>query len=443
MRDKDGRGQRGRRHRLPRTLLHAVVLTGVACVVIVVPPSGAHAETVAVEPIPPSAPGSPPWRPSQLTDGGYLIGASFVDGYDVVARGPDVPTTRTSDLDWPAQVSTPAKYGLRFTAINDRGIVAGVHDVVDATSGPFLADLHDRSVVMLDDDGYAGASINRLAFDGTAVGSLHTPAPTEWVPHGAAWVGPDHTLVLVDDLGFGSVLTDINGNGRAAGWMRDGSGDAHPATWNLPSGSAPVDLAPVTGEISEEGITINDAGDVLVQLGPPYASGPFGVVEHGTSRLVRLYEPGFGVYPVLNNVGQAAFFAWTGPSRTGDTSFTILDIATGERTVIPVPPDGADAETPFLNDRGQIGATLRTSDGRSVAQIWDPGRGWIELRDADGRDLILSTLNSTGMVAGFYVDTRQAWTASVPIDPQPPATATEPEPRVAPSAVSARPAFTG
>lgn len=401
-----------------KSLIATALLAALALVVPVVAVAPVGADVIRVDPVyDASTTNVPSWAPTLLTASGYAIGYPFlVGGGSYIAWGPDIATVQISDLILPA--GSPGAPS--FQAINDRGVAAGTYTLLHTgeAASAFVVDLHDRVVVTLDISSSDRSEVSRVSLDGTIVGA-------RWIdgvdpPHGAAWLGPDHHLVDVPDLGYGSWLTDVNDHGLAGGWMLDAAGKRHPATWDLVSGSPPVDLAPITGVLAVgRRVTVNQAGDVLVQLGTDYCDcGHDVVVEHGTNRLVPLYDPDTAYGAILNNRAEVAFLSYHGANHT-DPAFVVLDLTTGSRQDIPALPHVGGSAF-FFNDRGQIATTRQEAGTAGSGVIWDPVRGWIDLGDAGGRGIVVSAMNGTGRVGGYYGDTNTAWFATVQLGPEAP-----------------------
>jgi hypothetical protein len=383
--------------------------------------SGAGADVIRLEPIyDETVADTPHWIPVDLNDGGYATGMGGLGGYSTLAWGPDIGTVSTSELSLPPGTDALPVFG----AINEQGVAAGsLVSRTEPASPPFLVDLHDGVVAPLEPGTWTSALVEDLNAGQTVVGAVYSGDGVVTNMQGAAWIGPDHDLVVVDDLGSGSMLTDVNGSDLAAGWALDGAGVVHPAVWDLADGGAMVDLAPLTGHPVMWGlpVKVNELGDVLVQLGVDHQStasswGHDVVVEHGTQRVVEPYPVDEGGGAILNNRGQVASLTYASPGRT-DPQYEILDLATGHRQVVP-----AFGESLFrFNDRGQVGATRLGASGLpSGVVLWDPVRGWIDLGDGGGRGTTLWSMNSVGQVAGVFSDRGSPWIATVQFGPEPP-----------------------
>lgn len=397
------------------------VVVGLVVAILAGAAAPAGADVVTLEPIDDRG-DVPGWIPMRSNDGGYLIGATDYSGFFSMAWGPDTGSVMASELLLPAGTSGYPSFG----AVNEVGVVAGqiAPAGLPVSTRAFVADLHDRAVELLDMGGRANAQITDLNEVGTVVGAIYDGPPLVSSVRAAAWIGSERDLVVLDDLGAGSFVVDVNPSGLASGWAIDGSANIHPVLWDLANGGALVDLAPITGFQVMTGlpVVVNDRGDVLVSLGVGFDGGGASswghdvVVEHGTNRLIEPYPVDQGGGSILNDLGQVASLLDPGPGGLG-LRYEILDITTGERTVVPAP-----GESLFrFNDRGQIATTrLGLDNGPDHAVVWDPFRDWIDLGDGGGRGVEVWTMNSAGHLAGTYQDQIAPWLGTVQRAPEPP-----------------------
>lgn len=384
----------------------------------VLAPAPAGADVIRLDPLYEAGPTDTlNWAVTELTDDGYAMGFGLLGGSFTV-WGPDVGTVFGSDLIPPG----PGLGSPSISALAEGGVVAGqyVDNTPLAPHPPFVADLHDRQAVLLDTGPFLRAQVTAMNRSGTVVGYLYQDAPTVDTVHAAAWVGPNHDLVLLDDGGESSLLGDVNDDGVAGGWMRDAGGDQHPITWDVEGGGPPIDLAPITGfQISgASDVVVNARGDVLVQLGN--GAGNYGhdvVVDHATGQAIDAYPAGTGYGAKLNDRGEVASMIFAVP---GDrpARFEILDLPSGSRREVAT--DATSGSLFTFNDRGQVGATRTVGGDPPAAMLWDPFRGWIDIGDGDGRGAHVWSMSSSGLVGGAFADTGSPWIATVQLAPEPP-----------------------
>lgn len=310
-----------------------------------------------------------------------------------------------------------AKGTIGMTAINQKGLAVGVINSVPKT--PFVLSFATQRRTALDHGAFTWALPSDIADDGTIVGYL---GDGFWAnTRAVAWVGAQHELQLLPDLGYGSDATSVNEHGLAGGWMLAPDGTVHPAIWDLVHNTV-TDLSTATGPMVQAGlhVSVNELGQVLVPLGignPASTSSSEGndvLYDTRTGTLHPLFEPGLGSQTRLNDVGQVVFYRYADAAArlAGVAALVMVDTATDVETVIA--PAFRGGGLYVLNDLGQV--LYRRPADSNRAFLYDPVAGTVDL----GTGLVTTVLNNTGLLGGYDTDDDRAWTAAVPLGPPPP-----------------------
>jgi hypothetical protein len=371
----------------------------------------ARANVVSVRPItiaPLAVPGAV-WRPAFLNDHGQVL------------------TTRSQlPGEWAAWSSSAGMVNLNemtdslssqsvevfMAGLNDAGTAVGTAGVALGVYIPFSFSFATSSRTELDRGGHLNGWVTSIGSDGTIGGRLVddgaiVPPIAASVP--AVWTGASHALRVLPDLGFGGVVTSVNGNGQAVGFVMDSTGHSRPRIWDVATGS-PRDLPVPTGPaVIYDEPTISDSGLILVHDG--YSGGQNVVIDSTSLRVTPLDPAGHDYQAVQNAAGQIAYL----DSSTND--LVITDPRAGTSVVA-----ASAVELKYgmsLNDRGQV-AYSTLSAGTLHAFVWDTYAGTIDLGDGQGQGLVLTAINDVGQAVGWDTTAFLPWIGTVLLGPQPP-----------------------
>lgn len=339
-------------------------------------------------------------------------------------------------------------YGQEVRDINEAGEFVGYGP--DAPFGPLvpIAGSFDGPTKVLLDRGAFGLGLAAgVANDGTIVGTLSEPGSAA-----AVWTGPNHDLRLLDDLGYGGGVMDLNEVGEAVGWVGDAEGRVRPATWDLATGTV-RDLSPLVGfadleYASNRHAIINNAGQVILRLTSAPEIGHADVfVDLDTDRVVDL--PRGVAQLTLNDAGQT--IRWLEDSEVDvEAPLVLLEPLTG-RTVTVVADSGYPSGL-ALNDRGHViwfrddSGLLGWSEASGLLQFDVPGSLIPEFDGLTQQDVV------TGYRVGtFPTQTVDHWIGTLPFPAAPPpasassstSTPTSADPVAMVPASVATPRFTG